>query len=175
VQGLDCDSQLKEKFEKAGAPVIDVFSPPWLAGSVVAVSTGVPYTAYAQAVAGVVRTTEGTKNVPYILVCDDDIEITSPVDLFHALVTKCHPQRDTWIIKNAAAAADAPYLTADDKSSNSSARAIFDCTWPLDWDRSIAVPPKVSFDQCYPKALQEKVLRDWVSKLGFPEEAERPV
>jgi 4-hydroxy-3-polyprenylbenzoate decarboxylase len=175
VQGLDRDSQLKAKFENTGAPVSDVFSPPWLSGSVVAVSTQVPYTAYSQAVAGVVRTTEGTKNVPYIFVCDDDIDITSPVDLFHALVTKCHPHRDTWIIKNSAAAADAPYLTPGDKSGNASARAIFDCTWPLDWDRSIAVPPKVSFDQCYPKVLQEKVLRDWVSKLGFPEEAERPV
>jgi 4-hydroxy-3-polyprenylbenzoate decarboxylase len=122
-----------------------------------------------------VRTTEGTKNTPYIFVCDDDIDITDPVDLFHALVTKCHPHRDTWIIKNSAAADDAPYLTSEDKSLNASARAIFDCTWPLDWDRSIAVPPKVAFDQCYPKALQERVLNDWVSKFGFPDERERPV
>lgn len=175
VQGLDRDAQLRAKFEKAGAPVTDVFSPPWLAGSVVAVSTKVPYTAYAQAVAGVVRSTEGSKNVPYIFVFDDDIDLTNPVALFHALVTKCHPHRDTWIIKESAAAADAPYLTADDRKTGSSARAIFDCTWPLDWDRSIAVPPKVSFDQCYPKELQEKVLREWSAELGFPKEADRPV
>ena len=54
------------------------------------------------------------------------------------------------------------------------ARAIFDCTWPLDWDKAIAVPPKVSFDQCYPKALQEKVLREWSAELGFPREIDRP-
>jgi|GEM_PF-2087222 len=175
VQGLDRDAQLKARFENAGAPVCDVFSPPWLAGAVVAVSTQVPYTAYAQTVAGVVRMTEGTKNTPYILVFNDDIDITNPVSLFHALVTKCHPKRDTWIIKNAEAAADAPYLTAEDKRNKYSARAIFDCTWPLDWDPAIAIPPKVSFDECYPKELQEKVLAEWVSKLGFPKETERPV
>jgi len=175
VQGLDRDSQLKAKFESAGSPVIDVYSPPWLAGSVVAVCTRIPYTAYAQTVAGVVRSTEGTKNVPFILVCNDDIDITSPVALFHALVTKCHPKRDTWIIRNSETDEDAPYITKEELRSRSSARAIFDCTWPLDWDQSIAVPPKVSFDQCYPKALQEKVLSEWVSTLGFPAETERPV
>lgn len=174
VEGLDRDSQLKAKFESTGAPVMDVFSPPWLAGAVVAVSTQVPYTAYSQVVAGVVRMTEGTKNTPFILVCNDDIDITNPVSLFHALVTKCHPKRDTWIIKNAAAAADAPYLTAEDKQNKYSARAIFDCTWPLDWDPAIAIPPKVSFDECYPKEMREKILAEWVSKLGFPEETERP-
>jgi len=175
AQGLDADAQLKAAFEKTGAPVSDVFTPPWLAGSVVAVTTRVPYTAYAQAVAGVVRITEATKYAPYILVCDNDIEITSPVALFHAMVTKCHPQRDTWIIKNAAASEDAPYLTTEERELGIGGRAIFDCTWPLDWDRSIAVPPKVSFDQCYPKAIQEKVLAEWTTALGFPKETDRPV
>jgi phenylphosphate carboxylase alpha subunit len=174
ARGLDCDAQLSHHFEQSGAPVIDVFTPPWLAGSLVAVTTKVPYSAYAQTVAGAVRINEGTKHVPFILVCDNDIDITNPVALFHALVTKCHPQRDAWIIKNSAAAADAPYLTAAERQRGQGARAIFDCTWPLDWDRSIAVPPKVSFDQCYPKPLQEKVLAEWSKELGFPNPAERP-
>lgn len=175
VKGLDCDSQLKQAFEKRGAPVVDVFTPPWLAGSVVAVATKVPYTAYSQSVAGVVRITEASKYVPYILVCDDDIDITNPVALFHALVTKCHPKRDTWIVKESRAAASAPYLTANERNLNKGAAAIFDCTWPTDWDRSIAVPPRVSFDQCYPKALQEKVMEEWTAELGFPKETDRPV
>jgi len=91
------------------------------------------------------------------------------------MVTKCHPKRDTWLIKNSEAAEDAPYLAEGEERGHSSARAIFDCTWPLDWDRSIAVPPKVSFNQCYPKALQDKVLAEWSSELGFPDETERPV
>ncbi len=174
ARGLDCDAQLSHHFEKSGAPVADVFTPPWLAGSVVAVTTKIPYSAYAQTVAGAVRINEATKHVPYIFVFDDDIDLTNPVSLFHALVTKCHPQRDAWIINNSIAAADAPYLSAAERQRGEGARAIFDCTWPLDWDRSIAVPPKVSFDQCYPKPLQEKVLAQWSNELGFPNEDERP-
>lgn len=174
VQGLDRDAQLKARLEKTGAPVVDVFSPPWLAGSVVAASTKVPYSAYAQTVSGIIRSMEGTKFTPYVLVCDDDIDITNPVALFHALVTKCHPSRDSWIIKESIADPDAPYLSDEERAAGTGGRAIFDCTWPLDWDKAIAVPPKVSFDQCYPKALQEKVLREWSSELGFPREVERP-
>lgn len=174
VQGLDRDTQLKARLEKTGAPVVDVFSPPWLAGSVVAASTKVPYSAYAQTVSGIIRSMEGTKYTPYVLVCDDDIDITSPVSLFHALVTKCHPSRDSWIVKESIADPDAPYLSDEERAAGIGARAIFDCTWPLDWDKAIAVPPKVSFDQCYPKALQEKVLREWSDDLGFPREVERP-
>ena len=174
ARGLDMDSQRQHMFEQGGAPVTGGFSPPWLAGAVIAITTKVPYTAYSQAIAGAIRVTEVGKHVPYILVCDDDIDITNPVSLFHALVTKCHPDRDVWIIKRAAAAADAPYLTAHDRSHGTGAAAIFDCTWPLDWDRSIAVPPRVSFDQCYPQAMQDKILEQWTGELGFPKETDRP-
>jgi 4-hydroxy-3-polyprenylbenzoate decarboxylase len=174
ARGLDSDIQLKAEFEKRGAPVAGVFTPPWLSGSVVAVTTMVPYPAYAQAIAGAVRVVPATKYAPYVLVCDNDIEITNPVALFHALVTKCHPARDTWIIRSSAAAEDAAYVSAGERDNGLGASAIFDCTWPLDWDKSIAVPPKVSFDQCYPKGLQEKVLQEWVEVLNFPPEAERP-
>jgi 4-hydroxy-3-polyprenylbenzoate decarboxylase len=174
ARGLDSDIQLKADFEKRGAPVTAVFTPPWLAGSLVAVTTMVPYTAYAQSVAGAVRAVQATKYVPYVLVCDDDIEITNPVALFHALVTKCHPARDTWIIRSSAAADDAPYVSADERANGLGASAIFDCTWPLDWDKSIAVPPRVSFNQCYPKELQEQVLQEWVEVLNFPPEIGRP-
>ncbi len=174
ARGLDADAQLKAAFEAQGAPVVGIFTPPWLAGSVVAATTKVPYTAYAQAVAGVVRNTEATKYTPYILVCNDDIDITNPVSLFHAMVTKCHPERDTWIIKNSEAAADAPYLTAEERKLGKGAAAIFDCTWSLDWDRSIAVPPKVDFANSYPENIKEKVLAEWSAGLGFPKETDRP-
>jgi UbiD family decarboxylase len=175
ARGLDSDIQLKAEFEKRGAPVSGVFSPPWLAGAVVAVKTLVPYTAYSQAVAGIVRAREATKFAPYVLVCDTDIDLTNPVSLFHAMVTKCHPNRDTWIIKSSTADENAPYISEAERQLGQGPSAIFDCTWPLDWDRSIAVPPKVSFDECYPQELQDKILEDWTKELRFPDESTRPV
>jgi 4-hydroxy-3-polyprenylbenzoate decarboxylase len=175
ARGLDSDLQLKAEFERRGAPVTGVFTPPWLAGAVVAVKTKVPYTAYSQAIGGIVRAREATKDVPYVLVCDDDIDLTNPVSLFHAMVTKCHPSRDTWVTSASTAHEDAPYLTEAERAAGQGPSIIFDCTWPLDWDRSIAVPPKVSFDQCYPKELQEKVLEQWSRELGFPKQELRPI
>jgi 4-hydroxy-3-polyprenylbenzoate decarboxylase len=174
ARGLDCDVNLMLEFERRGAPVRQVFTPPWLAGSVVALSSRVPYTAYAQAAAGIVRSVDATHTVAYVLVCDDDIDITNPVSLFHAMVTKCHPSRDTWIVKSVIASRDAPYLSAGERMLGHGSAVIFDCTWPLDWDKSIAVPPKVSFTECYPKEVQDKVLADWTGGLGFPPEHTRP-
>ncbi|MCX7178829.1 MAG: UbiD family decarboxylase [Proteobacteria bacterium] len=175
ARSLDCDVQLKQEFIKRGTPAAGVYTPPWLAGSAVAIGTKVPFTAFSQSIAGIVRSTEGTKNIPYVLVFDDDIDVTNPISMFHALVTKCRPGRDTWQIHNTCAATDAPYLDAETRALGKGAAMIFDCTWPLDWDRSIAVPPRVSFDQCYPKDLQEKILAAWSTELGFPKESERPV
>jgi UbiD family decarboxylase len=174
-RSLDCDTQIKMEFIKRGTPARDVYTPPWLAGSVVAISTKVPYTAFSQSVAGLVRSTEAGKEIPYILICDDDIDICQSIPLFHALVTKCHPHRDAWKIENVNASNKAPYLTAEERRNHKGAAMIFDCTWPLDWDRSIAVPPRVSFDQCYPEPLQQQVLEEWSSVLGFPKESDRPV
>lgn len=173
-RGLDSDIRLKAEFEKRGAPVTGIFSPPWLAGSTVAVKTIMPYPAYSLSIAGIVRVSEPSKNVPYVLVCNDDLDLTNPVSLFHALVTKCHPKRDVVVIKNSSASADAPYLSASERELGSGATAIFDCTWPLDWDKSIAVPPKVCFAESYPVELQEKILAEWSNGLGFPNEDDRP-
>ena len=156
ARSFDADVQLKQEFIKRGTPISGVFTPPWLAGAVVAVGTLVPFAAFSQAIAGIVRTTEATKNTPYILVCDNDIDVTNPVTLFHAMVTKCSPKRDIWQMPNVLAAADAPHLTAAERAMRKGAMMLFDCTWPLDWDRSIAVPPRVSFDQCYPKEYRRK-------------------
>jgi len=174
AHSLDCDIQLKQEFAKRGTPATGVYTPPWLAGSAVAIGTKVPFTAFSQSIAGIVRATEATKNIPYVLVFDDDIDVTNPISMFHALVTKCRPGRDTWQIHNTCGAHDAPYLDGEARALGKGAALIFDCTWPLDWDRSIAVPPRVSFDQCYPKDLQEKILAVWSTELGFPKESERP-
>lgn len=174
VRGLDADAQLKQSFTKKGWPVVDIFTPPWLANNLVAVSSKIPFSAFSQSIAGVVRSTDATRTVPYVAVYDDDIDIHNPVSLFHAMVTKCHPKRDTWLVSASAAAPDAPHLDADELATGVGPSMIFDCTWPRDWDPSIAVPPRVSFDQCYPKEIQEKVLANWVSGYGFPPESERP-
>jgi 4-hydroxy-3-polyprenylbenzoate decarboxylase len=177
ARSIDCDSQLRQEFIRRGTPANGVYTPPWLAGSVVVVATKVIYTAFSQSIAGIVRSTEATRHVPYVFVCDDDIDVTNPITVFHAMGTKCHPHRDMWQLNDTLALGCEPYLGSAERNPRGQQRgasAIFDCTWPLDWDRSIAVPPRVSFDQCYPKALQEQILAEWSGPLGFPREIDRP-
>jgi 4-hydroxy-3-polyprenylbenzoate decarboxylase len=177
ARSIDCDSQLRAEFIRRGTPVSGVYTPPWLAGAAVVVASKMIYTAFSQSLAGIVRSTEPTRSVPYIFACDDDVDVTNPVTVFHALGTKCHPHRDMWQIHETLALGCEPFLSAAERRQQGQARgaaALFDCSWPLDWDRSIAVPPRVSFDQCYPKALQEQVLAEWSTALGFPPEKDRP-
>lgn len=178
ARSIDCDSQLRAEFIRRGTPAVGVYTPPWLAGAAVVVASKIIYTAFSQSIAGIVRSTEATRHIPYVFVCDDDIDVTNPVTVFHALGTKCHPHRDMWQTRETLALGCEPYLSASERRQDVQARgaaALFDCSWPLDWDRSIAVPPRVSFDQCYPKALQEQILAEWSSALCFPNEKDRPV
>ena len=42
---------------------------------------------------------------------------------------------------------------------------IFDCTWPKDWPKE-SIPEKASFENLWPKELQERVLKNW-QNYGF--------
>ena len=61
-----------------------------------------------------------------------------------------------------------PYLSPEERKWLKGARALFDCTWPIEWPKETAVPPKMSFNETYSKEIKEKVLQKWVS-YGFNE------
>lgn len=170
VRCLVCDVELMQLFRQRGWPVRGCFTPPWLAGQYVAVTTKIPYIGFPSAVASVVRTSQSGKYVSYIQVCDDDIDPTDMIQLFHALVTKTHPKRDTQIIKEVPALAETPFLDPEERQFGRGSAIILDSTWPIDWDPTIATPPKASFTEIYPKAVQEKVLANWTTVYGFPRE-----
>jgi 4-hydroxy-3-polyprenylbenzoate decarboxylase len=177
ARSIDCDSQLRQEFIRRGTPASGVYTPPWMAGAAVVVASKIIYTAFSQSIAGIIRSTEATRHIPYVFVCDDDIDVTNATTVFHAMGTKCHPHRDIWQIHNTLALGSEVWFSEMERNKRGQQRgaaAIFDCTWPLDWDRSIAVPPRVSFDQCYPAALQKQVLDEWTAVLGFPAELDRP-
>jgi hypothetical protein len=50
-----------------------------------------------------------------------------------------------------------PYLNREERKLGRGANALFDCTWPLDWDTD-DLPTKSSFDSISPKEIQQKVL-----------------
>jgi 4-hydroxy-3-polyprenylbenzoate decarboxylase len=52
-----------------------------------------------------------------------------------------------------------------EKKSFTSARVLFDCTWPKDWKKE-DVPVKASFDVMWPKEMQEKIVKRW-AEYGY--------
>jgi 4-hydroxy-3-polyprenylbenzoate decarboxylase len=48
---------------------------------------------------------------------------------------------------------------------------IFDCTWPKDWAPE-TIPIKATFENLWPKELQQKVLNNW-ENYGFKKTRDR--
>jgi len=61
-----------------------------------------------------------------------------------------------------------PFLSPEEKTKHLGAYALFDCTWPREWTQDV-IPVKASFDNIWPKEVQEKVLRNWRA-YGYKED-----
>lgn len=172
------EADMLQAFQKRGWPVKDCFVPPWLAGGYAVIATKMPYPGFRDQLASCIRLTTGGRYLPYIQICDEDIEPGNFDMVMHALVTKCHPQRDTQIINEVALSPVFPFLgpaeiswvRRNNRNYAKGSSLVFDATWPLDWDPLIAVPPRASFSDIYPKHIQEKVLANWTKVYGFPED-----
>ena len=105
-------------------------------------------------------------NLPYVIVCDEDVDVYNITEVLHALATKCHPYRGIQRLEHTTGTAWMPFLNPYERKHYQGAKAYFDCTWPLDWDPETEVPKKTSFRTQYPRELQDYVLKNWVN-YGF--------
>ena len=135
--------------------------------NLVVVSTKVPYAGIARRIATAVWSDKSGMYVPYIIVCDDDVDPTSLDQVVHALTTKCHPINGIVTIANVPGNPLLPFTTPHERENIIAHACLFDCTWPTDWPDK-AIPSRVSFEANYPKEVREKVLGNW-SKYGFKE------
>lgn len=103
--------------------------------------------------------------LPYVIVVEDDVDPFNMAQVFHALITKCHPYRGIVRLEYAAVISLIPWLSRHEQKYRLGARAYFDCTWPVDWDPA-DVPKRVSFAEMYPLEIQKKALDKW-RKYGY--------
>ncbi len=121
------------------------------------VAEDIAHTIWAQASIG--------HETPYIIIVEDDIDPFNLNEVFHALVTKCHPSRGIVKIDNASIIRIAPWLNKDEQNRKLGAKAYFDCTWPLDWKKE-DLPNRICFNDSYSPEIQAKALEVW-KKYGF--------
>jgi 4-hydroxy-3-polyprenylbenzoate decarboxylase len=128
----------------------------------VVVGVKAAYTGIASQIANLIY---GSKLSPWfhmVVVVDEDTDIYSKDAVIHALSTKCHPVRDIHIYENQPGTPLNPYCSPAERKTSQGAKVMFDCTFPLDWPKS-DLPIRVSFDNVYPKEIQDKVNANWTA------------
>lgn len=159
--GLEMERMLKDQ----GIPITGVYMLPESTHHLVVVGVK---PAYANIATQIGQLVFGSKLGPWfhmVVVVDDKTDIYNKDELIHALSTKCHPVRGIRVEEHGVGTPLNPYASPEERMYGRAPKVIFDCLFPPEWPASM-LPIKVSFDNVYPKEIQEKVLANW-TKYGF--------
>jgi len=160
--GLELEKLLKSQ----GIPVTGVYMHPRSTHHMMIVGVRPAYAGIAMQIA---QLAFGSKLGPWfhmVLVVDDTIDIFNWDEVYHAFCTRCNPERGIHVFKNTTGTALYPHATPHHRKYSIGSQVLFDCLWPVDWDKVNDVPTVVSFKNVYPQEIQDKVLANW-SNYGF--------
>jgi phenylphosphate carboxylase alpha subunit len=161
--GLEMERMLKDQ----GIPVTGVYMLPESTHHLVVVGVK---PAYANIATQIGQLVFGSKLGPWfhmVVVVDEKTDIYNKDEIIHALSTKCHPVTGIRVEEHGVGTPLNPFASPEERRYGRAPKVIFDCLFPPDWPAS-ELPIKVSFNNVYPKEIQEKVLANW-SKYGFKE------
>jgi len=150
----------------AGLPIVDVSIPAYGSGHLIVVSVQRAYSGVAIHVANAIWGSKLGYLIPFVIVVDSDVDVFNLGEVVHALVTKCHPINGVHPRPNTPGHGLYPFLSFQERLWGKACNLLLDCTWPVEWDDNIEVPPRASFANIYPKELQEKILKGW-KEYGF--------
>ncbi len=161
-------AEILAELRRKGMPVTGLKVYPECAVQLVVASIKPTESNVAQIVSHVIFSTPLGRLLPYCIIVEDDVDPGDMAQVLHALTTKCHPWRGITRLEHTVGTALTPFENRHERLNRQGSKVYFDCTWPLDWDPSIAVPPRASFDNIYSKEVQEHVLNNW-KNYGFKE------
>lgn len=158
-------AQIERELQRGGLPVTGAWVYPESSGYLVVVATKVPYANVAARIAHIVFGSKAGFSLPFLIVVEDDVDPYSWSQVMHALATRCHPYRGIRRFEYDLTNHLDPRLALSERRLALGAKAYFDCTWPVHWDRQ-DVPQVISFATAYSKGTQDKVLQNW-GNYGF--------
>jgi len=159
--------ELEKLLRAQGIPITGVYMLPESTHHLMVVGVKPAYTNIATQIA---QLAFGSKLGPWfhiVVVVDDKTDIYDKDELIHQLSPRGPPTNGIRIEKNGVGTPLNPFATPAERRISLAGKILFDCTFPLDWPTS-DIPIKVSFDNVYPKEIQEKVLAKWKT-YGFKE------
>jgi 4-hydroxy-3-polyprenylbenzoate decarboxylase len=165
IASVTRSGEIKKALLSDGLPVTEVYIPPDSANHMIII--GVQKTRYPVAfkIAACVWANKSGHHIPHVFVVDEDVDPTNMAEVVHAFSTKCHPKRGITVVENAFVSQLTPFLDPDERKSFRGAFALYDCTWPVNWNPD-HIPIRASFKTIYPKEIQERVLSKW-KQYGF--------
>jgi len=153
-------SDIMDDLRQKGFPIRMVYLPPEAVGHLAVISTDVPFTNFAKHVAFAVWGSTSGRTIWYLIVVDEDINPMNMDEVIWALTTRCHPGKGIFSTGSAWGIPLLPFLSQYEKDHYLGYEVLFDCTWPKDWPEE-TIPIKASFDQVWPKHIQDLVLKNW--------------
>ncbi|MDY6863740.1 MAG: UbiD family decarboxylase, partial [Thermodesulfobacteriota bacterium] len=152
---------------RQGLPVKMVYLPPDGVTHLGVISTKIPYINFAKRIAHGVWSTKPGMFVYYLVVVDEDVDITNIGEVIHTISSRLHPDRGIYKVPHSPGyPIILPFLSPAEKMVGDAAYVLFDCTWPKDW-KPEDIPVKASFDVLWPKEIQKMVLENWETKYGY--------
>jgi 4-hydroxy-3-polyprenylbenzoate decarboxylase len=156
---------LQEVRDVKGYPVNFIYVLPESANHFWVVSTKVPDKTYPRRLAMAIWGTKAGRFANYLLVVNDDVDVTDLRSVIWAMATRVHPVRGILQIPHAYTSVLVPFMAPEERPKADGAYMLLDGTWPTDWPPG-AVPTVSSFSTLWPKDLQQKVLGRW-KEYGF--------
>jgi 4-hydroxy-3-polyprenylbenzoate decarboxylase len=158
-------ANILQELKGKGFPVRMVYCPPEAVSHMAVISTDVPFTNFAKHLACAVWGSNSGRTLWYLIVVDKDIDPTKMDQVLWALTSRCHPHRGIFSMGSSWGIALPTFLSRFEREHGLGSQVLFDCTWPKEWPKE-DIPKTASFEEVWPKEIQEKVIRDWES-YGF--------
>ena len=165
IIALTSSAELLDTLRARGLPVTGVFLPPETSQLMAVVAVKPLYVGVADDIAHAIWGGVYGHAETYIVIVQDDVDPFNLPQVWHALVSKCHPGRGIHKVERSRVTSLVPYLSRHEREYDVGVKAYFDCTWPLDWDPA-DVPERASFAEMYPPEVQQSALAKW-HKYGY--------
>ncbi|MCJ7565924.1 MAG: UbiD family decarboxylase [Anaerolineales bacterium] len=137
-----------------------VYCPPPDFGVIISVKP--QYVGYAHTVASTVWGSKVGIHRPFIIVVEDDVDVTNLEDVYWCLVTRMNPERNIHIQRNAPGHSLFPFLSVEERAARRGSRVLFDATFPVDIDS----PVVIDFEHGWSAEIQQLVISRWM-EYGF--------
>jgi phenylphosphate carboxylase alpha subunit len=158
-------ANILEELKGKGFPVRMVYCPPETVSHMAVISTEVPFANFAKYLACAVWGSNAGRTIWYLVVVDKDIDPTRMDQVLWALTSRCHPQRGIFSMGSSWGMALPTFLSRYERENGLGSQVLFDCTWPKEWPKE-EIPKTASFEEVWPKEIQEKVIKNW-QRYGF--------